>query len=182
MWRLVEPKKLTKIKVEGTKEMSLKRLITTLAAGVSFVLAGACSAVQAQTTIQLGVLDCDISAGFGLIFTEKQTLNCVYTPDNGGVTNRYTGSVEEFGLELGATSGGVLTWVVLSAEKGVPQGALAGTYVGLSANASVGVGLGANALNGGFNRAYILQPYSVQTQTGMNVAAGISKVTLRSAQ
>jgi hypothetical protein len=162
--------------------MSLKRLITMLAAGVSFVLAGAFSAAQAQTTIQLGVLECDISAGFGLIFTEKQSLSCVYTPSNGGTTDRYSGNVEEFGLELGATSGGVLTWVVLSAEKGVPKGALAGTYVGLSANASVGVGVGANDLSGGFNRAYILQPYSIQTQTGMNVAAGISKVTLRSVQ
>jgi hypothetical protein len=137
---------------------------------------------QTQTTIQLGVLECDISAGFGLIFTEKQSLSCVYTPSKGGATDRYSGSVEEFGLELGVTSGGVLTWVVLSAEKGVPRGALAGTYVGLSANASVGVGLGANDLSGGFKRAYILQPYSIQTQTGMNVAAGISKVTLREAQ
>jgi len=145
------------------------------------VFAGA-GPTMSQESIQIGVLECDISAGIGLIFTEKQKMNCVYTPNTGGPTDNYMGSIEEFGVALGETSGGVLTWAVASIQKGVPKGALAGNYVGVSANASAGVGLGANDLSGGFNRAYILQPYSVQTQTGANFAAGISKVTLREAQ
>ena len=108
-------------------------------------------------------------------------MSCVYTPGDGGATDNYAGSIEEFGLALGETSGGVLTWAVVSAQKGVPKGALAGTYVGLTANASAGAGVGANDLSGGFKRAYILQPYSFQTQTGVNVAAGIAKVTLHEA-
>lgn len=139
-------------------------------------------AVDAQEAVRFGVLTCDISAGIGLIFTEKQKLGCTYTPDNGGAIDIYSGSIEEVGIELGETSGGHLTWLVFSAQKGVPKGALAGTYVGLSANASLGAGLGANSLNGGFERSFMLQPYSVQTQTGVNVAAGIAKVTLRSAE
>ena len=135
-----------------------------------------------QDSVQLGVLECDISAGVGLIFTEKQRMSCVYTPNNGDSPDNYSGSIEEFGIALGETSGGVLTWAVASLEKGVPRGALAGTYVGLTANASAGVGVGANDLSGGFKRAYILQPYSVQTQTGVNVAAGIAKVTLHHMQ
>ena len=115
------------------------------------------------------------------ILTEKQTMSCLYKPDNGGVADRYTGKIEEVGIELGVTTGGVLTWLVFSAQKGVPQGALAGTYVGLSADASLGVGVGANSLNGGFERAFILQPYSVEAQTGVNIAAGMAKVTLRAA-
>jgi hypothetical protein len=145
------------------------------------LLAGAYAPASAQTALRLGVLDCDISAGVGLIFTEKQTMNCVYKPDNGGASELYTGKIEEVGIELGVTTGGVLTWVVLSAQKGVPRGALAGTYVGLSADASIGAGLGANALNGGFERAFVLQPYSVEAQTGVNIAAGMAKVTLRAA-
>ena len=74
-----------------------------------FAMTWSATPAQTQTTIQLGVLECDISAGFGLIFTEKQSLSCVYTPSNGGAPDRYSGSVEEFGLELEATSGGVLT-------------------------------------------------------------------------
>ena len=109
------------------------------------VFVGAQNPANAQTALRLGVLDCDISAGVGLIFTEKQTMSCLYKPDNGGVADRYNGKIEEVGIELGVTTGGVLTWVVLSAQKGVPQGALAGTYVGLSADASLGAGVGANA-------------------------------------
>lgn len=133
----------------------------------------------AGPAIRYGVLTCDISGGIGLIFTEKQTMKCAYRPDDGTAPETYVGSIEEVGIELGATSGGELTWTVVSLERGVPRGALAGTYIGLAANASLGEGFGANDLSGGFNRAYILQPYSVQTQTGTNFAAGMAKVTLR---
>jgi Protein of unknown function (DUF992) len=40
-------------------------------------------------------------------------------------------------------------------------------------------GFGANDLSGGFNRAFVLQPYSVETQQGVNFAAGIAKVTIK---
>ena len=150
------------------------------AAIAGLIVAG--SEAQAQTALRLGVLECDISAGIGLIFTEKQTMSCLYTPDGGGAPGRYTGKIEEVGLALGETAGGVLIWVVASLESGVPEGALAGRYVGVSANASVGAGLGANDLSGGFNRAFILQPYSVEAQTGVNIAAGIATVTLKAAE
>jgi hypothetical protein len=38
---------------------------------------------SAERHVRYGVLSCDISAGIGLIFTEKQTMNCLYTPDDG---------------------------------------------------------------------------------------------------
>jgi hypothetical protein len=116
-----------------------------------------------------------------LFFTEKQTMKCLYTPDDGSAPENYTGSIEEVGLELGTTSGGHLTWVVVTAslQGRAPRGALAGTYVGAEANASLGEGFGANDLSGGFNGAFVLQPYSVQTQQGVNFAAGIAKVTIK---
>lgn len=136
---------------------------------------------EAGSALRYGVLSCDISAGVGLIFTEKQTMTCLYTPDDGSVPEQYVGSIQEFGIELGKTSGGHLTWTVVavSLDKGVPRGALAGIYIGASANASLGAGFGANDLSGGFNKAYVLQPYSLQTQKGVNFAAGIAKVTLK---
>jgi len=136
---------------------------------------------SSEPAVRYGVLSCDISAGIGLIFTEKQSMKCLYTPDSGGTPEHYVGSIEEFGLEIGKTSGGHLTWVVaaVSLQKGAPRGALAGTYVGVAANASLGEGFGANDLSGGFNRAYVLQPYSLQTQKGLNFAAGIAKVTIK---
>ena len=61
-------------------------------------------------------------------------------------------------------------------------GALAGDYVGASAEASAGVGVGANLLVGGSDESFTLQPVSVQTQTGVNLALGVTSFELRSAQ
>jgi uncharacterized protein DUF992 len=60
----------------------------------------------------------------------------------------------------------------------VPRGALAGTYAGLGAQATAGAGVGANALIGGTGRSFSLQPLSIQGQTGINIAGGITTVTL----
>jgi hypothetical protein len=64
----------------------------------------------------------------------------------------------------------------------VGPGDLAGTYGGVAASATVGVGLGANALVGGSNNTIALQPVSLQGQTGLSVAAGIAGLELRPAR
>jgi hypothetical protein len=146
-------------------------------------LAAMTSPGAADNKIKSGILDCDVSAGVGLIFTEKQTMNCKFTPLGGGPVDHYTGSIDEVGLSIGATEGGVLVWSVISAQQGgVPAGALAGKYTGLSADASVGIGLGENILIGGNNSAFMLQPTSYEGQVGLNVAAGVTTVTLTWAQ
>ena len=58
------------------------------------------------------------------------------------------------------------------------RGELAGSYGGVGANASIGVGGGGNFLVGGPANAYALQPISLQGQTGLNVAAGIAGLDL----
>jgi Protein of unknown function (DUF992) len=60
-----------------------------------------------------------------------------------------------------------------------PAGALAGSYGGATAEATVVAGLGANVLVGGSNRTVALQPLSLQGQTGLNVAAGVAGIELR---
>ena len=61
-------------------------------------------------------------------------------------------------------------------------GALAGTYAGGSASATVGVGVGANALIGGLNKSIALQPLSLEGNKGLNVAAGVGSITLKASQ
>jgi hypothetical protein len=61
------------------------------------------------------------------------------------------------------------------------RGELAGSYGGVGANASVGVGFGGNFLVGGPANSFALQPISVQGQTGLNVAAGIAGLELEPA-
>lgn len=141
-------------------------------------LGAASGSVAAAEKLRAGLLDCDVSAGFGLIFTEKQTMSCVFKPLGGGQMDHYRGKIEEVGISLGATAGGILVWSVISDQNGVSKGALAGRYRGLSADASVGVGLGENILLGGSNQAFMLQPSSYEGQVGLNVAAGVTTVTL----
>jgi hypothetical protein len=61
------------------------------------------------------------------------------------------------------------------------KGALSGDYVGASAQANVGVGVGANALVGGLDKSIALQPLSVEGSKGLNVAAGIGSISLHEA-
>lgn len=143
-------------------------------------LLAAAAPVNAGDKLRTGILDCDVSAGVGLIFTEKQTMTCTFKPLlGGGQIDHYTGKIEEVGIALGATTQGILVWSVVSDQKSVPNGALAGKYKGLSADASVGLGLGENILLGGSNQAFMLQPTSYEGQVGLNLAAGVTTVTLQ---
>ena len=47
---------------------------------------------------------------------------------------------------------------------------------GVTAQATVGVGVGANVLIGGFDKSITLQPLSVEGNTGLNLAAGIGAI------
>jgi len=139
------------------------------------------TAAFANTTVRAGTLECDISGGIGLVFVEKQSMTCTFKGAHGGPPDLYTGKLEEVGITLGATAGGVMVWAVLAAQHSVPQGALAGTYAGLTANASIGVGGGANVLIGGTGRSFVLQPVSLEGQVGINVAGGVTTLTLKPA-
>ena len=136
------------------------------------------TSASAQSTMKVGTLNCDVSAGVGMILTQKQTMTCTFTPDAAGPPDAYTGRIDQFGVALGAVNQGTLIWAVVAPASGVPHGALAGTYTGVGAQATAGAGLGANALVGGTGRAFSLQPLSVSGQTGLNIAGGVTTVTL----
>ncbi len=138
----------------------------------------AMSQAPAQGTVQVGKLSCDVSAGVGMILMQKQTMHCLYTPTNGGAPEPYFGRIDEFGVALGTVGQGHLIWGVIAPATGVPHGALSGTYVGVGAEASAGAGVGANILVGGTGRAFSLQPVSVEGQVGLNVAGGVTTVSL----
>ena len=136
---------------------------------------------QGPERVKVGALTCDISAGMGVIIASKKNVVCAYTPVAPGPREVYTGSITKFGLDIGATSGGRMVWTVYAPTTEI-HGALAGDYVGASGEATVGVGLGANVLVGGSNRTIALQPVSFQGQTGLNVAVGVSGLTLEPAR
>jgi hypothetical protein len=145
-----------------------------IAAAVVLMLA---RSAAAQDRVQAGTLGCDISAGIGLILGSQRTLNCTFTPATPGPVEYYTGTISKFGIDVGTTTGGTMTWLVY-APTSRPLGGLAGDYGGATAEATVGAGLGANVLLGGSNHTVALQPLSVQGQTGFNVAAGVAGLQL----
>jgi hypothetical protein len=134
----------------------------------------------AQSGSQVGMLTCDVSRGIGMIVMEKQSMVCSFKQAN-VQPEIYTGQIDEFGVALGIVKEGHLAWAVFAINQGLPRGALSGSYAGVGANASVIVGGGANVLVGGTGRSFSLQPLSLEGQVGINIAAGVTTVTLVSA-
>src|ERR1700688_4422503 len=66
---------------------------------------------QAQR-IGTGVLNCDVSAGIGLIIGSQRSVNCLFTPDQPGPQEGYFGTISKLGLDIGVTGGGVMVWAV----------------------------------------------------------------------
>jgi hypothetical protein len=108
-----------------------------------------------------------------------RSLSCTYAP-NSGTPETYTGEIQQYGVNLGFIERGIITWVVVAPTTRVEPGSLAGNYGGVAAGAALGYGLGANALFGGSNSQFGLQPLSVEGQQGLNIAAGVAGMNLRS--
>ncbi|MGY3438136.1 MULTISPECIES: DUF992 domain-containing protein [unclassified Marinovum] len=130
---------------------------------------------------QIGALDCTIEGGWGAFIGSSKAVACEFKHSNGAVES-YTGSMDKLGLDIGKTERSYMTWVVFTTAENKPGDfALAGTYLGVSAGASLGIGLGANALVGGSNKQIGLQPVSVEGVQGINLALGLASLTLNAA-
>ena len=129
--------------------------------------------------MRVGDLTCNVASGWGFVFGSSKDLHCTYRGN--GHFEHYTGSISKFGVDIGYTEGGVLVWGVFAPTSDMRKGALEGDYAGASAQATVGVGVGANVLVGGLDKSIALQPLSVEGSKGLNVAAGIGSISLKAA-
>ena len=127
----------------------------------------------------VGVLNCKIAPSIGLIVVEFQKVECRFTPNSGGPSEAYEGTMSTLGGALGFTAEGALSWGVFAPTNNIGPGSLAGSYVGASANAGFVVGVGGNFLLGGSGNTVALQPWSVEGTTGVNASAGLSSLELR---
>jgi hypothetical protein len=157
----------------------MRNTILAVAAGLSLVALPA----LANEGQRVGRLECVIHGGAGFVIGSSKRLRCDFKPSDPNMPiEPYYGVVNKFGLDVGVTGKSVMQWWVLAPTKvGSGPGALAGTYTGASAEATAGVGAGANVLVGGSHHSFTLQPISVQAQTGLNLAAGVTEFKLRSA-
>jgi Protein of unknown function (DUF992) len=158
--------------------MSPKMHLAARLIGAIGIVAAFAVPALAQGGVNVGTLTCNASAGTGFVFGSSRALNCIFAPSPGR-RERYTGTIDKFGVDIGYTAAAVIVWGVIAPTANLGPGSLAGNYAGASAGAAVGAGLGANALIGGSNQQIALQPLSIEGQTGLNVAAGIASIVLR---
>lgn len=167
--------------MNGTSASTVLAL-ASLAAMLAHAVPAAAQNDASKTRVQAGVLTCEGEGGWGLIITSKKTFRCTFSSSNGEVREAYRGAIRKIGVDVGKTGATSLLWFVFGpgekvGERFVP-GSLQGRYVGAGAEASVVVGLGANALVGGGADSFALQPVSVQVQTGLSIAAGVQSLGL----
>jgi hypothetical protein len=148
--------------------------------GAAFAVAFAASVTPAMAAVEVGQLDCR-GASQQFVLGSITNLQCMFRPSSGARPQPYVAQIKRFGLDIGYNQSTAIVWSVF-APSNVPPGSLSGTYVGASANATVGVGVGANALWGGSNNTIALQPLSGQGQIGLGVAGGISAMDLSPAE
>lgn len=128
------------------------------------------------TEIKVGTLICDVQPGWGLVLGSRKGVECEFHNLTGEISV-YHGYITRVGLDVGFTDGGKIVWAVLAPSEEDTQ-SISGTYLGVGAEGTVGAGLGANALIGGFDNSINLQPISVSAQLGLDVALGLSSMHL----
>ena len=161
------------------------RIKSGLAAGLfgvgvalSIAAAPTSNAVAQAAKIVAGTLTCKGGANVGLIVGSTQELTCKFNPAGKGRERDFKATITKVGLDIGFKTESVIVWTVLGSSDKVPSKVLIGSYGGVSAEASVAIGAGANALVGGSDKSIVLQPLSVQGQTGLNLAVGVTGLTI----
>jgi hypothetical protein len=120
--------------------MHLHRLVLTTL--TSIALSCLPSAAQApQSWAQVGALTCTVNPNIGFILVGHQPMECTFTATLAPAPPQYyDGAINTVGIDVGVSAGSVLAWGVFAPTSGVPQGALAGEYVGASGDLGIGVG------------------------------------------
>jgi hypothetical protein len=130
----------------------------------------------AKAAVEAGALHCRSPGAVGFIVGAVLNFDCIYVGPGG--RQHYFATVRRVGVDLGFTHNVSMGWAVFAPTHYIHPGDLSGSYGGLQAGATVGVGLGANALVGGSGNAFALQPISGQAQTGLSVSAGFAGLEL----
>ena len=153
----------------------MRKILKSAAAGAVGAMLLVLPAQAAR--IEAGVLHCTVAGGVGYIVGSRKAVSCVFRR-KGGPDEHYQGRITKIGVDIGITKRTKIVWAVLAPTANLPPASLAGRYGGVSAEATVGFGIGATALVGGSRRSVALQPLSVQGQTGLDIAAGVAGLVL----
>lgn len=148
-------------------------------AAVAFAaaLAATLSPARAESSVETGMLDCH-GRTQSFILTSLTQMDCMYQPSVGARPQPYAASMRLVGVDVQFNQSTHMRWAVFAPTHNIGPGDIGGRYVGASANATLGVGVGANALVGGSGNTIALQPLGFQGQIGIGAAGGISALDL----
>src|SRR5262249_57603142 len=90
-----------------------------------------------QAAVQAGGLTCRSTGSVGYVIGAMLNFDCVFMPAAGGPPHRYVGLVRRVGVDIGATQGVSLGWVVFAPTAVIHPGDLAGTYPALPRTTSL---------------------------------------------
>jgi len=165
----------------------MRKIFLAIAAVAALGTIGLPSETRAGERVKIGLLKCSISGtddGAGqrrinLFVSADRTLDCLFESSSEYSSEEYSGTFRRIGPVIGRVDSSNMIWAVFATGYGGENGKLEGVYRGVSVEATLGVGVGANVLVGGFNRSVTLQPLSVQTQLGLNIALGGASLDLQ---
>lgn len=156
----------------------MRKIMMTIAAGAVLGAVGAVPQASAGKLLEIGMLKCEVDASVGMVVTSTRDLQCRFEPSDQAAVEDYSGTLSRVGIDIGKTDSARLVWAVLASNYSDANGKLTGSYGGVSAQATLGYGLGANVLVGGFEKSIMLQPVSVTAQQGIDVAIGVASLNL----
>ncbi len=139
------------------------------------------ASAASRPAYNVGTLKCKFTGSDAAIhFGANRDMSCVFYHKRKRRKERYYGNVKKYGIEVGIIGKKWLSWKVTSTKRRrIRRGALAGSYHGLTAEASAGRGFAVNVLSGGPSKSISLTPLAVQRQNGVNVTAGLMILTLK---
>jgi hypothetical protein len=161
-----------------SRRQSMRRLSTLLSVAAAGLVAASIFAHAQSGNTQDGELECPGGPNIGMIVGSVTNLGCVFR-SQGRPDDLYTARITKVGVDLGITTETALSWAVFAPTVQFGTGDLSGNYGGVGASAAVVAGVGGNALIGGSQNSFALQPLSVQGQTGLSVAGGVQSLELR---
>ncbi|MEP9352625.1 DUF992 domain-containing protein [Xanthobacter sp. KR7-65] len=152
--------------------------VSTLALALA---AASPAAAQSAAKVQSGMLVCKVAPSIAFVIGSMREMACEFrntAVQPYVVKSRYKGTIARFGIDIGVLASDTIAWAVFAPTANPVPSDIAGSYVGVSADAAWTIGGGANVLLGGSNNQIALQTISLEGMIGASIAAGVADLTL----
>jgi len=153
--------------------------VAFLFAALFIIPAGQVEAKEVSEGAQIGMLECHTvqESGYSLLIHSTANVTCRFEA-TGGVVENYRGETGVgLGIDLHWDRKTKIVYTVVAANYKAGSYQLSGKYYGGGGSATLKVGVGAQALIGGGDKSFSLQP-ALSGSKGAGISAGITYLYL----